>query len=70
MGPFKLETLSIAPYVGLLHKAHHRAELAEIRSSASGKMKATPLLIHARESSHEASYTGRRTSKVSKFLCI
>ena len=64
IGPFKLEPLSDSPYVGLLHQAHHEAELADIRLSARGKMKATPLLIHAKESSQESAYTARRTSKV------
>ena len=59
-----LETVSQAPYVGLLHQAHTQKEMAQIKDSARGKMKATPLLIHARESTRVSHYTGRRTSKV------
>ena len=64
LGPFKLEILSAEPFVGRLHQAHYDEELEDIKASSRGKMKATPLLIHAKESSEEASYTSRRTSKV------
>ena len=64
LGPYKLEPLSLEPYVAVVRELHSSAELEDIMAGARGRMKATPLNVGNEAGRSVVAYTQQRTSKV------